>query len=143
LARRGVLDRVRQREITFGDAAGVVRAQRACHAIPGDRQIGVMVELIRKRRNGVDERDRSVEILAVVGLLKRIAAPLPAGERLQRFTDSLLTRATQSKPRSRSSPKDAAIAASVRSISTSPCSLERNMTSFCDGASRTPRARIA
>jgi len=102
-----------------------------------------MVELIRKRRNGVDERDRSVEILAVVGLLERIAAPLPAGERLQRFTDSLLTRATQSKPRSRSSPKDAAIAASVRSISTSPCSLERNMTSFCDGASRTPRARIA
>src|SRR5580700_2802720 len=102
-----------------------------------------MVLLVRDGRDSVDEFHGTVEIAAVEAFFERVAAVVPIGKRFQPARDLVVTQYVHIVPFRCSSASTASKASSVRSISAPPCSVERNINSFGEGARRIPRSRIA
>src|SRR4051794_27137512 len=74
------VDPLRKLEVILGQAALGVRREGQLDLVPGDRDVGVVVHLLRRRRDPVHEVDRALEVVELELAPDRVARALPAGE---------------------------------------------------------------
>src|SRR4051812_1970528 len=75
---RQVVDLLRELEVGVRQSALGVRRERAVDRVPRDRQIRVVVHLLRRRGDPVDELDRRLEVLELEPAFDHLAVALPA-----------------------------------------------------------------
>src|SRR3989442_11991235 len=98
------IDLLRKLEVVLGDPALRVRRQRDGHRVPRDREVGVMVHLLRRRGDPVHEVDRTLEVVELELLAEGGAVPLPALQVREPFADLVILEKCHRVPRAHSQP---------------------------------------
>src|SRR5688500_1343681 len=81
----------RKREVVLGDSALGVSRERHADLVPRDRQVGVVVHLLRDRREPIHEVDGADEVRELEFAYERVPLALPAAQLRQLLLNLVVT----------------------------------------------------